>query len=156
MLWRSGKLLTPARNETTILWPPNPQLTYWAIPGPSISGRRISNLFIVCSRKNREINVLQPMGAMTLRHQTLCIKKMPSTMFKHWMLYDYTVLLVFCELLWALNSVTKGIKISKYHITNKCTNCMSFILNHFFKTLSLLLHVSIAYRLSSPGSTYSS
>jgi len=31
---------------------------------------------------------------------------------------------------------------------------MSFILNHFFKTLSLLLHVSIAYRLSSSGSTY--
>jgi len=29
---------------------------------------------------------------------------------------------------------------------------MSFILNHFFKTLSLLLHVSIAYRLSSSGS----
>ena len=23
----------------------------------------------------------------------------------------------------------------KYHTTNKCTNCMSFILNHFFKTL---------------------
>ena len=33
---------------------------------------------------------------------------------------------------------------------------MSFILNHFFKTLSLLLHVSLAYRLSSSGSTYSS
>ena len=45
---------------------------------------------------------------------------------------------------------------TKYHTTNKCTNCMSFILNHFFKTLSLLLHVSIAYRLSSSGSTYSS
>ena len=24
---------------------------------------------------------------------------------------------------------------TKHHITNKCTNCMSFILNHFFKTL---------------------
>jgi len=24
---------------------------------------------------------------------------------------------------------------TKYHTTNKCTNCMSFILNHFFKTL---------------------
>ena len=24
---------------------------------------------------------------------------------------------------------------TKYHITNKCTNCLSFILNHFFKTL---------------------
>ena len=73
--------------------------------------------------------------------------------------------------------------ITKYHTTNKCTNCMSFILNHFFKTLftaptcfdsvclsssgthssqlksrvkKLLLHVSIAYRLSSTGSTYSS
>ena len=45
---------------------------------------------------------------------------------------------------------------TKCHITNKCTNCMSFVLNHFFKTLSLLLHVSIAYRLSSSGSTYSS
>ena len=45
---------------------------------------------------------------------------------------------------------------TNYHTTNKCTNCMSFILNHFFKTLSLLLHVSIAYRLSSSGSTYSS
>jgi len=32
---------------------------------------------------------------------------------------------------------------------------MSFILNHFFKHFSLLLHVSIAYRLSSSGSTYS-
>jgi len=28
---------------------------------------------------------------------------------------------------------------------------MSFILNRFFKTLSLLLHVSIAHRLSSSG-----
>jgi len=45
---------------------------------------------------------------------------------------------------------------TKYHTTNKCTNCMSFILNHYFKTLSLLLHVSMAYRLSSSGSTYSS
>ena len=43
---------------------------------------------------------------------------------------------------------------TKYHTTNKCTNCMSFILNHFFKTLFLLLRVSIAYRLSSSGSTY--
>ena len=25
--------------------------------------------------------------------------------------------------------------LTKYQITNKCTNCMSFILNHFFKTL---------------------
>ena len=40
-----------------------------------------------------------------------------------------------------------------HHTTNKCTNCMSFILNHFFKTLSLLLKVSISYRLSSSGST---
>ena len=47
-------------------------------------------------------------------------------------------------------------RFTDYHTTNKCTNCMSFILNHFFKTLSLLLHVSIAYRLSSSGSTYSS
>ena len=43
-----------------------------------------------------------------------------------------------------------------YHTTNKCTNCMSFIFKSLFKTLSLLLHVSIAYRLSSSGSTYSS
>jgi len=42
---------------------------------------------------------------------------------------------------------------TKYHVTNKCTNCMSFILNHFFKTLALLLHVPIAYRLSSSGSS---
>ena len=41
---------------------------------------------------------------------------------------------------------------TKYHITNKCTNYISCILKHF----SLLLHVSIAYRLSSSGSTYSS
>ena len=47
-------------------------------------------------------------------------------------------------------------RFTKYHTTNKCTNCISFILNHFFRTLSLLLHVSIAYRLSSSGSTYSS
>ena len=47
-------------------------------------------------------------------------------------------------------------RFTNYHTTNKCTNCMSFILNHFFKTLSLLLHVSIAYRLSSSRSTYSS
>ena len=26
-------------------------------------------------------------------------------------------------------------RFTKYHTTNKCTNCMSFILNHFFKTL---------------------
>ena len=45
---------------------------------------------------------------------------------------------------------------TNHHTTHKCTNCMSFILNRFFKTLSLLLHVSIAYRLSSSGSTYSS
>ena len=42
-------------------------------------------------------------------------------------------------------------RFTKYHTTNKCTNCMSFILNHFFKTLFLLLHVSIAYHLSSSG-----
>ena len=47
-------------------------------------------------------------------------------------------------------------RFTNHHTTNKCTNYMSFILNHFFKTLSLLLHVSIAYRLSSSGSTYSS
>ena len=48
-------------------------------------------------------------------------------------------------------------RFTKYHITNKCTNCISFILKSlFFKTLSLLLHVSITYRLSSSGSTYSS
>ena len=47
-------------------------------------------------------------------------------------------------------------RFTKYPTTNKSTNCMSFILNHFFKTLFLLLHVSIAYRLSSSGSTYSS
>jgi len=28
-----------------------------------------------------------------------------------------------------------NIHFTKYHTTNKCTNCMSFILNHFFKTL---------------------
>ena len=39
--------------------------------------------------------------------------------------------------------------------TNARIVCHLF-LNHFFKTLSLLLHVSIAYRLSSSGSTYSS
>ena len=39
--------------------------------------------------------------------------------------------------------------------TNALIICHLF-LNHFFKTLSLLLHVSIAYRLSSSGSTYSS
>jgi len=31
---------------------------------------------------------------------------------------------------------------------------MLFILNHFFKTLFMLLHVSMAYRLPSSGSTY--
>ena len=50
----------------------------------------------------------------------------------------------------------KPISSFNHHTTNKCTNCMSFILNHFFKTLSLLLHVSIAYRLSLSGSIYSS
>ena len=39
--------------------------------------------------------------------------------------------------------------------TNALIVC-HLLLNHFFKTLSLLLHVSIAYRLSSSGSTYSS
>ena len=39
--------------------------------------------------------------------------------------------------------------------TNALIVCHLF-LNHFFKTLSLLLHVSIAYRLSSSGRTYSS
>ena len=39
--------------------------------------------------------------------------------------------------------------------TNALIVCNLF-LNHFFKTLSLLLHVSIAYCLSSSGSTYSS
>ena len=28
-------------------------------------------------------------------------------------------------------------RFTKYHTTNKCTNCMSFILNHSFKTLFL-------------------
>ena len=39
--------------------------------------------------------------------------------------------------------------------TNALIVCHLF-LNHFFKTLSLLLHDSIAYRLSSSGRTYSS
>ena len=30
---------------------------------------------------------------------------------------------------------TKDCQVYKYQTTNKCTNCMSFILNHFFKTL---------------------
>jgi hypothetical protein len=57
--------------------------------------------------------------------------------------------------------VTNRIFFTKYHITNKCTNCILcislrlFTLNHI-RTLSLLLHVSIAYRLSSSGSVYSS
>ena len=29
---------------------------------------------------------------------------------------------------------TKSVAFTKYHTNNKCTNCMSFILNHFFKT----------------------
>ena len=37
--------------------------------------------------------------------------------------------------------------------TNALIVCHLF-LNHIFKTLSLFLHVSIAYRLSSSGSTY--
>ena len=44
-------------------------------------------------------------------------------------------------------------------IITKPTNALivcNLFLNHFFKTLSLLLHVSIAYCLSSSGSTYSS
>ena len=58
--------------------------------------------------------------------------------------------------------IMKWLKLfTKYHITNKFTSCILcislklFTLNHF-KTLSLLLHVSIAFRLSSSGSTYSS
>jgi len=47
-------------------------------------------------------------------------------------------------------------RFTNHYTTNKFTNCMSFILNHFFKTLLLLLHVSIAYRSSLSGSTYSS
>ena len=39
--------------------------------------------------------------------------------------------------------------------TNALIVCHLF-LNNFFKTRSLLLNVSIAYRLSSSGSTYSS
>ena len=44
-------------------------------------------------------------------------------------------------------------------IITKPTNALivcNLFLNHFFKTFSLLLHVSIAYCLSSSGSTYSS
>ena len=44
-------------------------------------------------------------------------------------------------------------------IITKPTNALivcNLFLNHFFKTLSLLLHISIAYRFSSSGSTYSS
>jgi len=39
--------------------------------------------------------------------------------------------------------------------TNALIVC-NLLLNHFLKTLSLLLRVSIAYCLSSSGSTYSS
>ena len=48
---------------------------------------------------------------------------------------------------WRMTIVALEIKcrISNHHITNKCTNCMSFILNHFFKTLSLLLLVILAW-----------
>ena len=31
--------------------------------------------------------------------------------------------------------VERRLRVTKYHITNRHTNCMSFILNHFFKTL---------------------
>ena len=42
--------------------------------------------------------------------------------------------------------------------TNKCTNCISYISLKLFtlKTLKMLLYVSIAYRVSSSGSTYCS
>ena len=38
-------------------------------------------------------------------------------------------------------------RLTKYHITNKCTNCMSFILNHFFKHFhySYMFRQHIAY-----------
>ena len=41
--------------------------------------------------------------------------------------------------------------ITNYHTTNNALIVCHLFLNHFFKTLSLLLHVSIAYRLSSSG-----
>ena len=61
------------------------------------------------------------------------------------------------EFQWLEEQETKHIRnIINYHITNKCTNSMSFIFKSLFKTHSLLLHVSIVYCLSSSGSTYSS
>ena len=38
-------------------------------------------------------------------------------------------------LLWVNKVGNNNCGFTKYHTTNKCTNCMSFILNHFFKTL---------------------
>ena len=62
------------------------------------------------------------------------------------------------------NSVTIYLYCCTMHLVDsiiitKPTNALfvcNLFLNHFFKTLSLLLHVSIAYCLSSSGSTYSS
>ena len=32
-------------------------------------------------------------------------------------------------------AIYRSVQFPKYHTKNKCVNCMSFILNHFFKTL---------------------
>ena len=51
---------------------------------------------------------------------------------------EYTVesmlkfLYVIRDLVGNNNNRTVNCIFTKYHITNKCTNCMSFILNHFF------------------------
>ena len=82
----------------------------------------------------------------------------PNDVRQPWLCNCYRVLLlVFLGILHHYLYCCTVHLVDSLNITaNKCTNCMSFILNHFFKTLSLLLHVSIAYRLSSSRSTYSS
>ena len=52
-----------------------------------------------------------------------------NIVLRHWRRYMKT-----CKSFWTTH-LELNLWFTKYHTTNKCTNCMSFILNHFFKTL---------------------
>ena len=102
------------------------------------------SMLIVCSFRTQRITIQIALIYTHLffkfpNQNIVCIYYFPTTHFNY--LYCCTVHLVDSLI------ITQP--------TNALIVCHLF-LNNFFKTLSLLLHVSIAYRLSSSGSTYSS
>ena len=82
---------------------------------------------IVTFRKTHPIvlKITYVFTAMRSRIKKLAFSLFKIKPFSHCINYTYSCLL--------LHRVS--CRFTNHHTTNKCTNCMSFILNHFFKTL---------------------